>query len=267
MEITSVHNPRIQGAARLRERRGRQEQGRIIIDGLREVSRALEAGLAIVELFYVEELCRDSRHTALLERAAAGGRELVAVVPRVMEKLAYGNRAEGVVAVAATPRHGLADLPLTADSLVAVVEGIEKPGNLGAILRTADAAGVAAMIVADGGTDLYNPNAIRASLGAIFTVPVCEATSNDVLAWLRAGSFRILAARVGAQLEYPQADYRGRTAIVLGSEAHGLENHWLGPDITPISLPMLGRVDSLNLSAAAAVLFYEALRQRRRAGN
>ena len=212
-------------------------------------------------------MCRDAQHAALLARAAAGGIELVAVGPRVMEKLAYGNRVEGVVAVAGTPRRGLADLPLAADALVAVVEGIEKPGNLGAILRTADAAGIAAMIVADGGTDLYNPNAIRASLGAIFTVPVCEATSDQTLAWLRASGFRILAARVGAQLEYSQADYRGRTAIVLGSEAHGLGSHWQGPDITPVSLPMLGRVDSLNLSAAAAVLFYEALRQRRRAGS
>jgi TrmH family RNA methyltransferase len=263
MEITSVHNPRIKAAARLRERRGREEQGRIIIDGLREISRGVEAGVDVLELYYVDDLCQDAQHAALLKGAASRGAELISVVPRVMEKLAFGNRTEGLVAVASTPRRELADLPLAGEMLVAVVEGIEKPGNLGAILRTADATGVSALIVADGGTDLYNPNAIRASLGAIFTVPVAAATSGQTLAWLRAGDFRILAASVGSGRDYTQADYRGRTAIVLGSEALGLSGQWHGPHVTAISLPMLGGVDSLNLSATAAVLFYEALRQRR----
>jgi TrmH family RNA methyltransferase len=146
--------------------------------------------------------------------------------------------------------------------LIAVLVGIEKPGNVGAVLRTADAAGVGALIVADGGTDLYNPNAIRASLGAIFTLPVCAATSVQAIAWLRSNQCQIVAARVDGSTPYTQIDFRGPTAIVLGGEAHGLSDQWRGDDITAVSLPMLGRVDSLNVSATAAVLFYEALRQR-----
>jgi TrmH family RNA methyltransferase len=179
-----------------------------------------------------------------------------------MEKLSFGHRVEGVVAVAHPPVRTLADLTLANDAVVAVVEGVEKPGNLGAIVRTADAAGIAAVLVAEGGTDLFNPNAIRASLGAIFSVPVCAATSDESLSWLRKERFRLLAARVDASAEYTSADFRGRAAIILGSEAHGLSNHWQGADIMPIRLPLLGGVDSLNLSATAAVLFYEALRQR-----
>jgi TrmH family RNA methyltransferase len=169
------------------------------------------------------------------------------------------------VAIAEAPRRSLVDLSLPADALVAVVEGVEKPGNLGAVLRSADAAGVSGLIVADGCTDLYNPNAIRASLGAIFTVPVCQASAAETLDWLRNGAFRILAARVDGEINHTQADFRGRVAIALGSEAHGLSAAWQATDITPIRLPMLGQVDSLNLSATAAVLFYEALRQRRMA--
>jgi TrmH family RNA methyltransferase len=147
---------------------------------------------------------------------------------------------------------------------VAVLEGVEKPGNAGAVLRSADAAGVSAVIVADARTDLFNPNAIRASLGAIFSLPVCEATSADALAWLRQRRFAVFAARVDGAVPYTQADYRGPAAIVLGSEAAGLSPVWTGDDIQAVRLPMLGVVDSLNVSAAAAVLFYEARRQRTR---
>jgi TrmH family RNA methyltransferase len=264
IQITSTSNPRVKAAAKLRERKGRDGQGRIIIDGAREIDRAVEAGLQVVELYFVFELCSNDRRRELLVRAEHVGAELIEVPAAVMEKLAFGNRAEGMVAVAEQPRaRRLADLKLAGDALVAVVEGVEKPGNLGAILRTADAAGVAALIVADGGTDLYNPNSIRASLGAIFTVPHCAATSTEALAWLRAEKFLLLAARVDAAEDYTRADFRGRAAIILGSEAHGLGDLWRAEDIVAIRLPLLGAVDSLNLSATAAVLFYEALRQRR----
>jgi TrmH family RNA methyltransferase len=261
MPITSVQNPRVKAAVRLRDRSGRDDQGRIIIDGVREISRAVAAGVEIVEFFLFPELCRDDEHQRLL--AAARNVERIEVVPHVMEKLAFGHRVEGVVAVGRPPQRKLVDLKLPKDALVAVVEGAEKPGNLGAILRTADAAGVAAVIVADGGTDLYNPNAIRASLGAIFTIPVCTATSDEALAWLRQERFRLLAARVEAAAEYTTADFRGRAAIALGSEARGLSDQWQAADILAIRLPLLGSVDSLNLSATAAILFYEALRQRK----
>jgi TrmH family RNA methyltransferase len=145
---------------------------------------------------------------------------------------------------------------------VAVLEGVEKPGNVGAVLRSADAAGVSAVILADPRTDLYNPNAIRASLGTIFTMPVCEAASGDVLARLREHECMILAARVDGAVPYTEVDYRRPTAIVLGSEAAGLSPIWTGDDIRAVRLPMRGVADSLNVSVTAAVLFYEALRQR-----
>ena len=263
MHITSTTNPRVKAAARLRDRSGRNDQGRIIIDGFREIGLALASGIEVAELFYFPELCRDEAHTELLSAAHAAKVSLLEVTPPVMEKLAYGQRVEVVVAVAATPQRTLADLRLGDSALVSVVEGVEKPGNLGAILRTADAAGVSALIVADGGTDLYNPNAIRASLGAIFTVPVASAASAATLDWLRQHHFRIFAARVDGTTIYTDANYTGRTAILLGSEAHGLTDLWQSADIKPIRLPLLGQIDILNLSATAAVLFYEALRQRR----
>jgi TrmH family RNA methyltransferase len=176
MQITSLHNPRIKAAVKLRDRKGRDEQRRIIIDGLREIGLAIAAGVKILELYRRTESSSDEC-SQLVAGAERAGAELIEVSPPVMEKLAFGNRAEGVVAVAAPPQRTLADLQLPAEALVAVVEGIEKPGNLGAILRTADAAGTSAVIVAGGVTDLYNPNAIRASLGAIFTVTVCSAGS------------------------------------------------------------------------------------------
>jgi RNA methyltransferase, TrmH family len=262
MQITSLHNPRVKAAGKLRDRSGREEQGRIIIDGLREIGRALQGGLKLSEVYFLPERCGDGEHERLLQDARQVGAELYDVSPAVMEKLSFGQRLEGIVAVAEQPRRSLGDLTIAGDGLVAVVEGAEKPGNIGAILRTADAAGLSAVIIADGGTDLFNPNAIRASLGAIFTLSVCEATSQAALDWLRNGQFRMFAARVDGAVDYTAANLRGRAAIVLGSEAHGLSDHWRGDDITPIRLPLLGTVDSLNLSATAAVLFYESLRQR-----
>jgi TrmH family RNA methyltransferase len=146
--------------------------------------------------------------------------------------------------------------------LVVVLEGVEKPGNLGALLRSADAAGVSALVLADSRVDLYNPNAIRASLGTIFSLPVCEAASGEVLAWLQQHELQIFAARVDGSVPYTERDYRGPTAFVLGAEATGLTSAWNAPDITAIHLPMRGIADSLNVSATAAVLFYETLRQR-----
>lgn len=181
----------------------------------------------------------------------------------VFHKLAFGSREEGVLGVAEMPQRTLDDLVLPKQNpLVAVLEGVEKPGNIGAVLRSADAASVSALILADAKTDLYNPNAIRASLGTIFTVPLCEATSNDTLAWLRKNGFRIVVARVDGSVPYSKIDYGGPTAIVLGSESAGLSPAWTAADITAIRLPMLGVADSLNVSVTAAVIFYEALRQR-----
>jgi RNA methyltransferase, TrmH family len=259
--ITSLQNPRVKNAVRLRDRHHREKQGLILIDGARELRRAVAAGVRVVDLFVCEPLCRGDDARRLLDAPPQVG-ELLHVSEAVFQRLAFGQRAEGVLAVAEMPRPTVAMIAPPVDALVAVLEGIEKPGNVGAVVRSADAAGVSAVLVADARTDLYNPNAIRASLGTIFTMPVCAAASDETLRWLRAGGFRIFTARVDGAVPYTEADYRGPTAIVLGSEAAGLSPIWTGDDVQPVRLPMLGKADSLNVSVAAAVLFYEALRQR-----
>lgn len=226
------------------------------------MARAIAAGVAVREVFVCAELCRGGPARQLLELLAGSPIERIDVSEAVFAKLAFGQRAEGVVGIAAVNERGLEDLPLPANPLVAVVEGVEKPGNLGAVLRSADGAGVAALVAADPRTDLFNPNVIRASLGTVFSLPVAAAAPGDVLLWLRARRLQILAARVEGSVSYTEVDYRQPTAIVLGSEAQGLTALWSGDDVHAIRLPMLGAADSLNVSATAAVLFYEALRQR-----
>ena len=261
-EITSLQNPRVKDAVKLRDHRQRARQGRFVIDGARELLLAIEGGINLTEVFACVPLCKSAESLHVIEQLERLPAQVYHVAPEVFEKLAFGDRHEGVVAVAETPRRSLADLRLEGDSLVVVLEGLEKPGNLGAVLRSADGAGVSAVIAASGGTDLYNPNCIRASLGTIFTAQVCHATTEETLVWLRARGCQIFAARLDARRLYTDVDLRGDVAIVLGSEAAGLSQPWFDADIAPIKLPMLGSADSLNVSASAAVLFYEAWRQR-----
>jgi TrmH family RNA methyltransferase len=260
--ISSRQNPRVKDAARLRTGRGRQRAGQILIDGAREIVRAVAAGVRCVEAFICEELCISDDCRQTIETLRAAGAEMLSVTPAVYAKLAFGEREEGIIAVAETPRRTLNDLKLPSRPLVAVLEGIEKPGNIGAILRSADAAGVNAVVVADARSDLYNPNTIRASLGTVFRDNVCAANAPDALAWLRSKNFLIIAARPDAATLYTDIDLSGSTAIVLGSEAAGLTVAWRGEKVTPVRLPMHGLADSLNVSTTAAILFYEALRQR-----
>jgi RNA methyltransferase, TrmH family len=262
LPITSLQNPRVKEAVRLRDPRHRRKQRRIVIDGARELLRAVNAGLAMLEVFVCESLCKGDDAGQLLSILDRGGSELFSVSEAIFEKLAFGHRTEGVLAVAEMPQPTLDSLTLGQNPLVAVLEAVEKPGNVGAVLRSADAAGVSAVIVTDSGTDLYNPNAIRASLGTIFTMQVCEATSAAARTWLRERDFAVVAARVDGAVPYTEVDLRGPTAIVLGSEAKGLSPTWTDEGIQAVRLPMLGVADSLNVSVTAAVLFYEALRQR-----
>ena len=261
--ISSLQNQRVKDACRLRDRRGRQDQQRIIIDGVREISRALDAGCELIELFVRHDETCDSTVELLQLKADTHDVEIVPVTPAVFGKLAFGARAEGVVAVARPPHKTLADLQLGPQPLVAVLEGVEKPGNVGAVIRSADGAGVSAVLVVDGATDLYNPNTIRASLGTAFTMPLVAAPADVVRVWLTEHGFQIFAARVGARTHYTDVSYRQASAVVLGSESHGLSELWQGESCTAIALPMLGVADSLNVSVTAALLFYEALRQRR----
>ena len=260
--ISSPVNPRVRAAASLRDRRERERTGRIVIDGARELLRALDAGVELETLFVADPLCRYVACRELLDRVGAGDRRRVAVTETAFAKLAFGDRAEGVVGVAIRPKTDLEALDLPVEPLLAVVEAVEKPGNLGAILRSADGAGVDGLVAADARTELFNPNAIRASLGTIFSVPLAAATSGVALDWLRGRGTRVVVARVDGSELYTEADLSGPVAIVLGSEADGLTETWSGPDVVPVRVPMLGAADSLNVAAAAAVLLYEARRQR-----
>jgi TrmH family RNA methyltransferase len=263
--LTSLSNPRVRAVARLRDRAERERTGLTVVDGAREVRRAIDGGVEIVDSFVCEPMATGMEARDALRALAAAGSGWTPVSPVVLEKLAFGNRVDGIVAVIRPQRRTLTDLDLPPEPLVAVVEGVEKPGNLGAIVRSADGAGLDAVIAADARTDLFNPNAIRASLGTIFALPVLAARSADVLAWLQERGLRIVTARVDAATDYADADLSGPLAIVLGSEAQGLSPAWSGPGVEAVRLPMLGSADSLNVSATAAVLFYEAVRQRRRA--
>lgn len=265
-DVSSRQNPRFKAALALRDASERRRRGRILVDGAREIGRALDCGLTPLEVWVAAERIRTDAARALLPRLATGA-EVVRSTPELLARLAYGDRDEGIVALFATPSSDLARLSaaLPEDALVAVVERVEKPGNLGALLRSADGAGLDAVIAADPVSDIWNPNAIRASLGTIFSTPVATATSAEALAFLRAHEIAVLAARVESATDYDTLDMTGPVALVVGAETSGLTPIWSGQGVTPVAIPMLGLADSLNVSASAAVLFYEARRQRRAA--
>lgn len=263
--LSSHRNPRFRGALALRDARDRRLRRQILIDGSREIERAASAGVTLLEAYVAPSLVEaaGSEARAAVSAARRSGAEIVEVTPDLLERLGYGDRNDGIVVVAAMPSARLADLALPADPLIGVVEGVEKPGNFGAILRSADGAGLDALIAADPGTDPYNPNVIRASLGTVFSVPVAVASTGDVLEWLIDRGIRIIAARVDGSVDYADVEMTGAVAIALGSEARGLSDAWVELATAAVRVPMLGIADSLNVSATAAVLFYEALRQRR----
>jgi TrmH family RNA methyltransferase len=264
--LTSTANPRFRAALSLRDRRERARHGRLLVDGVREVARALDAGVALVEIFVAPGASPEPGVDAVVARATGFGIPIVPVTADLLSRLAYGERASGIVAVASAPATSLEALRLPAEApIVGILEDVEKPGNLGAVCRSADGAGLDALIAA--GTtaapaDPWNPNAVRASLGTVFTLPLGVASTGSVLAWLRDRGLRVVAARVEGSVPYSEADLRGPVALVLGSEATGLTEAWSGADVTAVRLPMRGRADSLNVAAAAAILFYEARRQR-----
>jgi TrmH family RNA methyltransferase len=260
--ISSLANPRVKAAVRLRDRAERDETGLTLVDGGREVLRAIAAGVMVREAFICDELIRSEAATAAVAGLRERGATIIEVTAAVFAKVAYGDRAEGVVAVVETPSTQIDALQPSPDPLILVAEAVEKPGNLGALLRSADGAGADAVVAASPRTDLYNPNAIRASLGTIFAVPLAAAPTADVLAWLRRQGIRIVAARPGADQPVTAADLTGPLAIAVGAEAAGLSDAWTAADIQAVGLPMLGMADSLNVAAASAVLLYEARRQR-----
>lgn len=260
-QITSAQNARVKLAHKLRRRRGRDKQHRILIDGQRAVRCALDANLKLVDLFMCESaLTEEDRR--LLERCNDAGVELLNLAPSLLKKISYGGREDQWVATAERPSRSLANLRLPDCPIVAVLDRVEKPGNLGAVLRSADAAGVDAVILSDGLTDIFNPNAVRASLGTIFTLPIFEATTEETIAWLDAQDLQVFVARVDGSVRYDQANLTRATAVVFGNEAEGVSEAWLQPRWNGIQLPMRGQADSLNVSVSAAVVFFEARRQR-----
>jgi RNA methyltransferase, TrmH family len=260
--ITSLANPRVRAAVGLRDRRGREAAGMTIVDGAREVRRALEAGVVVADAFVSESLLAGQDARVALDLLEGAGVSRLAVSETVFAKLAFGSRSEGLIVVIATPSTALADLRVGPEPLLLVIEGVEKPGNLGAVLRTADGAGVDAVIAASLQTDPFNPNAIRASAGTIFGLPLASAGTDEVIEWLHSRGIRIVTARVDAEATYTESVLTGPLAIVLGAEAGGLTSAWEGPDISSVRIPMAGTADSLNVSISAAILAYEARRQR-----
>jgi TrmH family RNA methyltransferase len=262
VDIASPSNPRIKTAVRLRERRERDRTGLTLVDGGRELRRALDAGIAVEEAFVHLALVRSEDARAALAGLRDRDAPLVAVSEAAFDKLAYGDRSDGLVAIVRAPSTTLKALRLPANPLVTVLEGVEKPGNVGAVLRSADGAGADAVVIADARTDVFNPNAIRASLGVIFSLPVGADTTPQVRTWIDSQALRLVTARTDADRMPWDVDLTGPVAIVLGSEADGLGARWVGDDVIGVRIPMRGVADSLNVSVAAAVMLYEARRQR-----
>lgn len=262
MQITSLTNPRVKRAVKLRQRSHRDELGLLLIEGYREVKRALDNQYFPVELFYAPELFQGSNEPELITRCREGGADLLECTAPVFAKLSYRDRPDGLLAVAPQRPRLLGDLQIPPNALLLVGEAIEKPGNLGTILRSADAAGVHAVLVCDRCTDIFNPNVVRASIGTLFSVPVVETSTPEALAWLARHGVRIFAAMPGADCVYDQVDMTGPTAIVVGTEQYGLSDAWAAAADVRVRIPMLGQADSLNVASATTILLYEALRQR-----
>ncbi len=270
MQITSFQNKRIKNLVKLRQRRHRENQQLTVVEGLREAALALERQIVPTEAYFCPTLASDDDQTVLyaaLEALESQGRtECFEVTAEIYAKIAYRGESGGLLLVVPYFHRPLGALPLGEPAFLAVIENVEKPGNLGAILRTADAAGVDGVIVCTdvpgAGTDLHNPNVIRASLGALFTVPVAVGSSAEVINWLRGKGIRMVAATPAADTLYTNVDMTSSVALVMGSESDGLTGTWLSAADERALIPMQGNVDSLNLAVSTALLLYECVRQR-----
>lgn len=261
LDITSPANPRVKHLVALRRRRVRDDAKVTLVEGFSEISLALSTGVRPRALYYSPDLI-DAGQAALLGRAAEAAAEIIAVSREVFAKVAYRESPDGWLAVVPAIRADLSDLQVGPTPLVLICEGLEKPGNLGAILRTADAAGVAAVIATDPVADWGNPNVIRASKGTVFSVPVAATTSERLLAWLSDHEIRLVATSPDAEVTLTDADLTGAVAIAVGSENFGLSEQWLARADVKLRIPMFGRADSLNVATSAAIVCYEAVRQR-----
>ncbi len=251
--ITSPSNPRFKEALQLHTSRGRKKQNRIIVFGRREIDRAISEGITPDQIFVQSES----------EISSFDDQKVYQLPEKLFQKLSYGNRIEDAIMTAARPLTGLNSFNLKEEAFVTVLESIEKPGNLGGILRSADGSGVDGVIVANPVTDVYHPNSIRNSSGATFGLPIAVDSNENVLTKLQSSGFRILVASPNAESNFYDVDLRGKTAIVLGNEAQGVTDFWSEAADEAFNIPMLGIADSLNVSVTAAIVMYESLRQRK----
>ncbi|MEI6242109.1 MAG: RNA methyltransferase [Chlamydiota bacterium] len=264
-EITSHSNPIIKQVVRLRERKERDETHLFLIEGYRELSRALMGKVPIETLFIAPEFFLGSNENQLIQDISSFA-EIIRCPPSVFSKMSYRDRPDGLLAVAKITRRSLDDLSSiiqkSPNPFLVIAESIEKPGNLGSILRSSDGVKVDAVIVCDPCTDVFNPNVVRASVGTLFTMPVIETTTDLLLPFLHNAKIAILAATPHAAKEYYHVDMKKPLAIVVGTEQYGLSEKWMKESSLQVRIPMLGIADSLNVATATTLLLYEVLRQR-----
>lgn len=257
-QITSIQNPFIKSLVLLQEKaKARKQTGTFLIEGQREISIAVKGGYEIQTLLFVPEICSENQTQKLAPKA-----ELIEITAAVYEKLAYRDSTEGVLAVAKSKSTALTDLVLSQNPLILVAEAPEKPGNIGALLRTADAANLDAVIIANPKSDLYNPNIVRSSVGCLFTNQIATGTTSEIIAFLKAKNINFYCATLQNSNSYHLQDYTTPTALVVGTEATGLTQEWRDAATQNIIIPMQGEIDSMNVSVAAAILIFEAKRQR-----
>ncbi|NLZ59790.1 MAG: RNA methyltransferase [Lentisphaerae bacterium] len=262
-EINSLQNGRVKQIVKWRERGPRDRDQVVLIEGYRALRRALEAEYPVDELYFCPELYQGENEEGLLREFVARGARLFRLGAAAFAKIAYRDRPEGLLGIGPQRRRGLKGLTIPPEkAFFLVAEQIEKPGNLGTMMRSADAVGVDGLILCDSRTDLYNPNVVRASTGNLFTLPIAEASSEEAIDWLKAAGLRILAASPHVEKLYFDVDMKGPLAIVVGSEQYGLSETWMQAADERLRLPMMGKADSLNVSTASALLLYECLRQR-----
>lgn len=262
MIISSKQNPKVKLLTGLRRKREREAAGLTLVDGFEELSCALDAGVPITTLYYCPELMGGAEQQARLKELLDSGIGSFEMTRDVFEKVAYREGPDGWLAVVPAPKVGLEHLRLNEHPLILLFEAVEKPGNIGAMLRTADAAGVDAVISVSSVTDWGNPNIIRASKGALFAVPVAEGSPDEVREWLRSRAIAVVASTPDTDTSYTTPDLTKGVAVTVGSEKYGHTDFWLNNADVKVRIPMAGKVNSLNVATSAALLMYEAVRQR-----
>ena len=261
--IQSRQNDQVKNLVKLRERKHRDRQSRFLVEGLREIGHALTAGFEITHLYYCTDFFPSERHaTFISEQKAAARFPLIGMSPDAFTKASHREGPDGLMAIAVQQNNVLSDFKMSTPPLLLVLEGIEKPGNLGAILRSADGAGVDAVVLVDCVLDLYNPNAIRSSQGLLFALPIVSTSRESLAQWLDDNQIICCATTPDTEELHWDINYRQGIAIFMGSESDGLQPYWLDKAAHKIRIPMAGQADSLNVAAAAAVCLYEARRQR-----